>query len=680
MYWLREVNAINITGWLLSILLWSTGGYLIITHFFRLEKQEATILGFGFGLILYLWLCNLVGHFLSPSLTFSLPAIIILAAGLAAHKFSFKIVIEKPFLRQLSGQIIIMLILTIFFTLIGRGLAIFDERKNLTMISQLANGDIPPHNPLNPTTLYQYHYGSQLLGASLVRLGNFFPWSAFDISKGVYWALTILLIYCILQRHTKKTGAAFVLTAVYTLLSGTRYLLMLLPGTFLAGLNERIALLGSSQDIGLPFSQAVFSDWVIGGGPLDPYPYGFVNGIFRPLIMAHSGTGTFAFAMVLMIWLLISPELHRSAKWILAILLAQLALTWETTYGLLLLAVGILFIWKLLIKRSRDNSFINILLQAALISVPIVLVQGGTFTEIIHGFISGLISTPGAAGISNSSHTMFTLNWPPVIYSSHLGGLSILEPELLLVGLCELGPVIFFIPTIWKWLTNKTTSQPSSKQLMFVAALIGLLIPVFLTYVSSPRDITRFSDFGLSILSILLLLFVLDKWSIIGMWMRIFSLASITLMSLSGLMVGVVQLSAIRSPVLSEGMDGWDARLSARVWGNLPDNGWIFDPSNFPWRAAVLTGNPTLISSDSFSQSELDSLRQHPTITGFRKYGYEYVYIDEDWWKTLSLTDQQELEQTCVKEIAGISDAENGITRRILSIADCKVSDMTRSK
>lgn len=672
MYWLRDSGLISSIIWLLSILMWSVGGYLLITHFFKLKKSESTILGFGFGLVLYLWICNILGHYLNPALTFLLPAIIILTAGLATRKFSFKITIDKQFLRQLLGQIAIMAILTIFFTLIGRGLAIFDERKNLTMISQLANGDIPAHNPLNPTTLYQYHYGSQLLGASLVRLGNFFPWSAFDISKGIYWSLTILLIYCLLQRQTKKTWAAVMLTAVYTLLSGTRYLLMLLPDTFLAGLDGKIALLGSSQDIGMPFSQAIFSDWVIGGGPPTAYPFGFINGIFRPLVLAHSGTDTFAFAIVLLIWLLLSQDLKKSSRWIFAILFAQLALTWETTYGLLMLAISIAFIWDVLIKHSKEDTSIKILFQAVLISIPIVLLQGGTFTEIARSMLNTIFSTSSASNASGTSSALFALNWPPVIFSSHLGGLSIFDPALLLVGLCELGPVVFFILPIRNWLKTNPSAQRSRNTLLFLAALIGLLIPVFFTYVSSPRDITRFSDFGLSILSVLLLLFLLDKWDGMRILSRTLTLASIALMSVSGWVVGVTQLSAISTPVLSEGIDGWDARLSAQEWGSLPDNGWIFDPSSFNWRAAVLTGNPTLISSDSFSQSELDSLRQHPTIADLSKYGYEYVYIDEDWWKTLSLTDQQELEQACVKEIAGISDAENGITRRILSIADCK--------
>lgn len=670
MYWFRSSSPSGILIWLAILLMWSSGGYLLITHFFKLKGREATLLGFGGGLVLYLWLCNIMGHLLTPTLSFLLPAILILLAGWATRHFTVKIDLNKQFLLHLLVQVADMALLIIFFTLIGRGLGIFDERKNLTMISQLANGDIPPHNPLNPTTLYQYHYGSQLLGASLVRLGNFFPWSAFDISKGIYWALTVLLIYCILRRYTKKPWVAMVLSTVYTLLTGTRYLLMLFPDTFLAGVDGKLALLGSSQDIGLPFSQAIFSDWVIGGGPPNPYPYGFVNGIFRPLIMAHSGTGTFAFAVVLMIWLLISPDMKRSTRWIFALLFAQLALTWESTYGLLMLAIGMAFIWDVLIKHSKADTSIKILFQAALISIPIVLLQGGTFTEIVRNMLGGISATATA---TNTSGAMFTLNWSPVIFSSHLGELSIFDPALLLVGLCELGPVVFFILPVRKWLAGKPSGQRSSNLSIFLAALIGILIPVFLTYVSSPRDITRFSDFGLSIMSVFLLLFLLDNWSSMHIPARAFTLASITLMSIGGLVIGVVQLSAIRSPILTEGVDGWDARLSAQEWGSLPDDGWIFDASHFPWRAAVLTGNPTLISSDSFSQSEQDSLRRHPTIAGFHNYGYEYIYIDEEWWNTLSLTDRQELEQVCVKEIAGIGDAENGINRRILSIADCKV-------
>lgn len=661
MYWLREGSYLGILLWGACALLWTVGGMGLVTAIFELRKDESLILGFGTGLVLYLWLANIAGHFLSPDWAFSLPAAVIFLLGFLVRKRKADI----P-LHPLITQAMVFCLLTGFFTLIGRGLAIFDERKNLSIISLMANGDIPPHNPLNPLTTYQYHYGSQLLGASLVKIGGFFPWSAFDISKGICWALTILLIYLLIRRFTDKKWTAVLLTAVYPLLTGTRYLLMLLPQNFLAGLDGKIALLGSSQDIGLPFSKAIFTDWIIGGGPPNPYPYGFVNGIFRPLLMAHSGTSTFAFAVVLMIWLLISSDMKKSSFWIFALLFAQLALIWETTYGLLMLAIGITFVWNFLIKHSKDNTWFKTLFKAALISIPIVLLQGGTFTEIAHSMIGDISAT--ATGTSGA---MFTLNWPPVIFSSHLGGLSIFDPALLLVGLCEMGPVVFFILPIRKWLANKPSRQNSSNSLVFIAALIGILIPIFFTYSSSPRDITRFSDFGLSIMTIFLLLFLLNNWSTMHIPERVFTLASIILMSISGLVVGVIQLSAIRSPVLTEGVDGWDARISKTIWGTLDEEGWIFDPSSYNWRAEVLSGKGSLLESAAFTNADWKELRMNPSIDGFLAYDLTYIYIDEDWWNDLDETARAELSQECVQEVAQVEDAENGILRTLLYIGNC---------
>ncbi|MHB8806648.1 MAG: hypothetical protein ACYC59_03610, partial [Anaerolineaceae bacterium] len=266
MYWLRDSSYLGILVWGACALMWSIGGTWLVTMTFDLQKHESLILGFATGLVFYLWLTNILGHFLSTELAFLLPAPLIFLLGFLSRRFNPQKKINGS-LRTVLFQAFIFLLLAGFFTLIGRGLAIFDERKNLSLISLMANGDIPPHNPLNPLTLYQYHYGSQLLGASLVKIGRFLPWSAFDISKGIYWALTIFLIYILIRRFTSKNWVALLLTGIYPFLTGTRYLLMFLPENFLANLDNKVTLLGSSQDMGLPFSKALFADWVIGGGP-----------------------------------------------------------------------------------------------------------------------------------------------------------------------------------------------------------------------------------------------------------------------------------------------------------------------------------------------------------------------------------------------------------------------------
>ncbi len=671
MYWLRESTYLGVLLWVACTLMWSIGGNWLVASIFSLHKHEIPILGFGSGLVLYLWLANILGHFLPISLAFLLPAPMIFLTGYLAWRLNPKK--ENPFhLKTIFTQALAFAALTGFFTLIGRGLAIFDERKNLSLISLMANGDIPPHNPLNPSTLYQYHYGSQLLGASMVRLGGFFPWSAFDISKAIYWALAILLTYVLFRRFTSKNWVAILLASIYPFLTGTRYLLTFFSDKFLAGLDGKITLLGSSQDMGLPFSKALFADWVIGGGPPHAYPFGFINGIMKPLIMSHSGTESLAFAIVLMIWLFTSVQWKPSAKWILAILFAQLALTWETNYALLAIVIACLLLVKILIHKKSKNSVLQMLVCSGILSIPLVLLQGGTIHEIVKSGIHSLFSsTPTInAGITESG--MFSFHWPPVIFSGHLGGLSIFDPAQLVVGLCELGPVIFFIPSIWKWIRNATDQiNKTTLTVIFFSAVLGLLIPAFLTYQSSTRDITRFSGYGLTILITMFLLFILRNWKTQKLLMRCLEILSIGIMAIGGMVIGFVQLSAINQPVLAEGIDGWDARISSAVWGELNDDGWIYDPASQSWRAAILSGQATLIKSDIFTEEDWLRLKTDPKISDFLDNGFEYIYIDENWWNDLQQQSQEELNSPCVEEVAEVENVESDIFRKLIRISTC---------
>ena len=667
MYWLREGSILGILLWSACGFLWTIGGIWLVTALFDLRKNETLILGFGAGLVSYLWLANIFGHFLSSGLTFSLPAAIIFLLGFLVRKRKLDI----PW-RTLLVQTLVFCLLVGFFTLIGRGLAIFDERKNLSIISLMANGDIPPHNPLNPLTYYQYHYGSQLLSASLVKIGGFFPWSAFDISKGIYWALTILLIYLLIRHLTNKKWVAGLLTAIYPLLTGTRYLLMLLPQNFLAGLDSKIIFLGSSQDIGLPFSKAIFTDWVIGGGPPTSYPYGFINGIFNPLVMSHSGTETLALAIVVLIWLLASARSSVAGKWLLAVLFAFLALTWESTYALLAIAVMCMLVAYWITRKKEKNATLTALVLAGIISIPIVLLQGGTLHEIMKSSISGFFTSTKTINSEITEDGMFTFNWLPVIFSGHLGALSIFDPAQLIVGLCELGPSIFFIPRIWNWIRKSDGLQKKTMlNILFCSALVGLLIPAFLTYQPSVRDITRFSAYGLAVLDILFILFLIENWKTQKNFLRGLEIACLCLMAVGGLVTGAVQLSALNQPVLTEGVDGWDARISKTIWGTLDKEGWIFDPSSYNWRAEVLSGKGSMIESAVFTNEDWEELRTNPTIEGFLAHDLTYIYMDEEWWNDLDETARAELSRDCVQEVAKVEDAENGILRALLWIGAC---------
>ncbi|MHB8807108.1 MAG: hypothetical protein ACYC59_05955, partial [Anaerolineaceae bacterium] len=355
------------------------------------------------------------------------------------------------------------------------------------------------------------------------------------------------------------------------------------------------------------------------------------------------------------------------------ILFALLAVTWETTYGLLAVVIASIFIIRLFKRKKAKDVTLDTLVIAGIISIPIVLLQGGTISEMLKSNLSGFFTSTATINAEITEGGMFAFNWPPVIFSGHLGGLSIFDPAQILVGLCELGPSIFFIPWIWKWIRKSTeTSQKTMLTILFLSAVLGLLIPTFLTYQSSARDITRFSGYGLAVLIILFLLFIIENWKNQKNLLHFIEVISIGSMAVGGIVIGTVQLSAINKPVLAEGIDGWDARISSEIWGKLTGDGWIFDSASQNWRAAILSGNATLLSSDTFTEGDWDDLRENPRITEFLDHGFEYIYIDEDWWNGLEQVNREELSQSCITEVARVENTENGILRRLIKITDCQ--------
>jgi hypothetical protein len=170
---------------------------------------------------------------LHPTLTFVLAAVLVLLLGLA---FTWKG--ERPILDWRDWKIwkwlLVGLVLAWLFERFAMGMAIFDEPKNLSIVSTMAAGDIPPHHYMNADVFFPYHYGFQLLGASLVRLGGLFPWSAFDLSKALVGAYFFLLVALFARRFVDRPRAGFILAGVMALASGTRFLLYLLPQAWMA--------------------------------------------------------------------------------------------------------------------------------------------------------------------------------------------------------------------------------------------------------------------------------------------------------------------------------------------------------------------------------------------------------------------------------------------------------------
>ena len=380
MYWFRDTNFLSFLPWLAISLIWWTGGWLLATHAFKLKRRERLLAGFGLGLILYAWFANLLGRWLSAQIAFVVPAIIVMLIGALAYYWSERgQVLDWRDVRSVWPWLLIGLALVFFFVRVGKGLAIFDEGKNLSLISIMGAGDIPPrffpdeNFPIN----HVYHYGFHFLGGSLMRLGGLLPWSAFDLAKAIVWAYAVLLVGLVGQRYIKGSWGGLLAAFVLIFASGTRYLLLLMPPGLLQRADSLIELKGTSALLGLPFSEALTTGWAIDGGPPVDYMFGFLNGIMDPFVLSHQGPNAFAIAIFLLVWIVAPHIRQRLGVFVLAIVFAMWALGWETSYGIFVLGklvMAVLVYWQ--IPKLCTVRF-QFAFLALLLSIPIVFVQGG---------------------------------------------------------------------------------------------------------------------------------------------------------------------------------------------------------------------------------------------------------------------------------------------------------------
>ena len=114
----------------------------------------------------------------------------------------------------------------------------YDDYHHLPAISAMGAGNLPPRYILNAAYDYSYHYGFELLGGSLMRLGNLFPWSAFDLGKAMVWVYSLILVAYLLKQYLQQTWKVTLGVGLFLFLGGTRYLMMLLPASLLQSFRQ----------------------------------------------------------------------------------------------------------------------------------------------------------------------------------------------------------------------------------------------------------------------------------------------------------------------------------------------------------------------------------------------------------------------------------------------------------
>jgi hypothetical protein len=664
MYWFVNGTAASILPLIATGLLWAIGGWLMASAVFRLAASERIAVGLGAGLAVHLVLANLLGHLLSSAAAFVVSAVLVFVLGLLLILRDRKRWDWRDATRAWA-QLLACALVALVLVLIGRGLGILDDRKNLALISLMANGHIPPPFYMDAATPFKYHYGSQLFGAELASLGGLMPWSAFDLGKAVLGSLAILLAWHLGRRLTHREAGGYAMAALMALGTGARWLLLLAPSSWVAAASQTIQLWGSGADTAPDLATALLSPWTVSGGPPVGIPFAFVNGMNEPLVLSIQA-GTVPLARLLLFALLLTLRRERNA-WAIVVwtsTLALLALAWETDF---LAFGGALLGLALLLRLWRKGAYLGRSLKWAAISVLaaglLSLVQGGTLTEIARGAL-------GLAAHSGAQAAGLGLRWPPAFVSAQLGALAPGRPAELMVGLAEAGAVLLVAPFSLLFLRRSALRRQELAALA-LGAPVAAIIPCVVSY-AVDRDITRFTSYAMAAW---FLLAIPVLW-ILARRLRHFPVMHLGLVwgavsILGGLVVFGSLLTAARRSVFSEAIAPVDASMARQAWGRLEADALVLD--SHPYRAVIVTGLRTESTATDFEPfAGWVTLIAGSDPTAMLRGGFRYAYVDSFWWNSMTEVQQAAFRTGCPVLIASAHDDRQNGDRWLYDLQACQ--------
>jgi hypothetical protein len=677
MYWLWTGAFPGMLIWCLLMLGIVVGGWLIVSLVFDLDQHERVLVGLAVGLVSFLWLANWLGRWLLPYWTFVISGALVLFSGLLLRFASPGAQLDRRD-WNIPAWLLTGFVLGWMFLRVSMGTGMFDEYKNLALISTLANGNIPALAYTGSPELLRYHYGFHLLGAGMMQVGHFMPWSAFDLSKAIVWSLSILLAGLVGRRFLKSSYGPLLAGASMALAGGTRYLLLLLPSGLLHQIDSVVKIANSSVDTSGSLAGALASNWVVDSGPPVGYPFAFLSGVNPPYVIAHGGETTITLMLFMLALLLVARGRDRSSAIVYIIVFSYWALAAEAS--LVLFAAGwLLGLGRGLLRNRQTTQIqpgINLVSVALLGSAPLTLLQGGTISAMAQRFVYTAIlrdQTVFASASVQQGIAGFSLQWPPGIISSHLGFLPVTNLLSLLVAILEIGPVILFLPwLIYDWYNHKREDWLTT--LLVSIAGFGLLVSLLVSW-QVERDITRITDFAVAPV-LLLVLLALDTMQASGtseshkliFWP---AAISIGLMCVSGIILGGVQLTAGQRILLSQHYDDKEVILLKEVWGRLPRGAKMFGQVGKP---NILTGQLTggIYNYAPGDQRILwDTLETSPTLSLLISNGFDFVFVDSAWWRQISPASRQELENGCISIFAETVPGTFGQFLRILDLRNC---------
>lgn len=670
MYWLRSFAPLDLALLGLLTLVWALGGWLLASTAFRLRRAERLVAGAAIGFLLFITLSNLLANLLPLTPAFWLGGLAVLGLGAWAALAGG----ERPWLDfadlrrwRLPAA---FLLLAWLFSMAQRGVAIFDEYLHIPLISIMATGDIPPHFYLDPAVRFTYHYGLHVWSASLVRMGQLTPWSAFDLARGITLAFSACLAWLWLLRWTRSRAAAWLGSLALLFAGGARWLLLFLPPDWLAYIGSQVTPSNATAVVTPTFLEALTQPWLVEGSGATPFPFAYHSGIFAPAFFVLGSTGAMSFMTVLLLVLLYRRgRLSLPGGVTLILLLASLALSAEHLFATFGLGAGLALLagaWRrrgsgLLAALREQSAWWGALIASAALS----LVQGAFLTEVARTLISRLLGEPSG----QVNYHGFSLRWPPGLTSAHLGDYTLFNPSQLFVLLLELGPVLLLAPLATAYAVRRLRRGDWMTAGLGLAAWINLVFPLLVRY-GVDRSTTRMPA---TALWLWLLLALPPLWQALkAPRPRLRQAVGIGYGAAiaGGLVIFAIQMTSIPAPQFTYFIDVLDANLARQYWDRLPPGTQVLDPN--PSRGATVFGRASRVGPGIYElYPEWEALIASADPAAAAGAGYDYILVDHVWWRRLRPAQQAALQGPCVQRVAGqVGDGEN--FRWLLDIRACR--------
>ncbi len=643
---------------------WIIGGYGWVRRAFHLNRNEEILIGITAGFLLQGVLVNLLAQLLPLLWSAWIVSILIGVSGVIAAQTAGRW--QAP---KITTGLLGVGAITLVGFLMARGLAIFDDFAHLPTISLIAADYFPPRFAYDPDIHYGYHHFLLLVGAQIMRLVNWYPWSSFDAARAISFGIALGLASLWGRRITCSHLGAVFSVFVISLTSGTRWLMLTLPYAWLERLSSSVNLLGSGLATGETLSMALFNDWAVGGGPPLPYPFAFANGLIPPGILAlNSANGLMAFVVPL--FLLLTATRWREPRFaagLSMLALAAIHLVTETDLPLGLAAlvlVSLLWMIRSHTRRlpERLTQWWVVILGASLLGVA----QGGTWGDIVRQMAQRWF---GSTTPMSYQTLGFEFSVIPSIVSPHLGVLPLTRLETLMVALAEIGPLMLAFPLLMAWGLKSLRAERWFESLLTAQAVISLaMLWVQFSGSTGVRNTSRLYAF----LPITLLFFVPLLWT----WLRQKSLIlkySVAGLAASTLISGVVllafQMPAIGRPVASYDLTALDVRMFEANWNRLERDALIFDSK--PSRAPTLFGRFTLAGYTWYHfYDDWKSLSDYADPIAIRQAGFDYAYLDSRTWEEFPSNIRHQWEDDCVHRVDSQQD-RRGDFRWLLDLRSC---------